>query len=84
MTVICGAGGTVPRNDYAIVIEPLAIEDGSGFIAFVPALPGCVSDGDTREEALANVQDAIQSWIGRAQAASRDVPPVREASGVRR
>jgi predicted RNase H-like HicB family nuclease len=29
----------------------------------VPALPGCISEGDTREEALANVQEAIQLYL---------------------
>ncbi len=31
-----------------------------GFTAIVPALPGCISEGDTREEALANAQEAIR------------------------
>ena len=34
------------------------VEDG-GWVAEVPSLPGCVSQGDTKEEALANVRDAI-------------------------
>jgi len=37
-------------------------EDG-GFTAFVPALPGCVSEGDTREEALRNIEEAIQLYL---------------------
>jgi predicted RNase H-like HicB family nuclease len=39
-----------------IVLEPS--EDG-GYTAFIPALPGRVSEGDTREVALANLQEAI-------------------------
>ena len=40
------------RNpDYAVLIEPLSEEDGGGFVATVPDLPGCMSDGDTREAA---------------------------------
>ena len=38
------------------VIEPLSEEDGGGFLATVPELPGCMSDGETRAEALANVE----------------------------
>jgi predicted RNase H-like HicB family nuclease len=34
-------------------------EDG-GFTVVVPALPGCVSEGDTREEALTNIREAIE------------------------
>jgi predicted RNase H-like HicB family nuclease len=34
--------------------------EDSGFVATVPSLPGCISEGDTREEALANIQEAIE------------------------
>jgi predicted RNase H-like HicB family nuclease len=43
-----------------IILEPS--EDG-GFTAFVPALPGCISEGDTREEALANIREAIELYL---------------------
>lgn len=43
-----------------IVLEPS--EEG-GYTAVVPALPGCLSEGDTREEALANVQEAIALYL---------------------
>ena len=46
---------------YAVTIEPLADSDGGGFLATVPDLPGCMSDGETPEEALANVRDAIEA-----------------------
>ena len=41
---------------YRIHIEP--DEDGV-FVATVPALPGCISQGNTEEEAIANIQEAI-------------------------
>ena len=50
--------------DYTVVIEPLSEEDGGGFVATVPDLPGCMSDGDTREEAARNIEDAIRSLAG--------------------
>ena len=59
---------------YAIVIEPLSAEDGGGFIATVPDLPGCMSDGETPQEALANVDDAIRTWIGAAQDLGHSMP----------
>ena len=37
--------------DYAVMIAPLSAEDGGGFLATVPDLPGCMSDGETPEEA---------------------------------
>ena len=49
-------------------------EDG-GWVAEVPSLPGCVSDGATREEALSNVREAIDLWIDAAREAGMTVPP---------
>lgn len=60
---------------YSVIVEPLPAEDGGGFVALVPDLPGCMSDGETPEEALTNVQDAISEWIHEARALGRDVPP---------
>ena len=62
------------RLDYPVVIEPLLPEDGGGFVATVPDLPGCMSDGETPEEALANVRDAVAAWIEEARALGRAVP----------
>lgn len=59
---------------YPVLIEPLDPEDGGGFLATVPALPGCMSDGETPEEALMNVQDAITAWIEAASDLGRPVP----------
>ena len=60
--------------DYPIVIEPLSAEDGGGFMARVPDLPGCMSDGETPEEAATNVQDAIAAWIEAAHDLGHRVP----------
>jgi antitoxin HicB len=62
------------KLDYPVLIEPLPVEDGGGFVATVPDLPGCMSDGETPEEALANVRDAVAEWIGEARALGRAVP----------
>ncbi|WP_347338750.1 type II toxin-antitoxin system HicB family antitoxin [Bradyrhizobium nanningense] len=40
------------RPYYKIIIEPLSEEDGGGFVATVPDLPGCMSDGATEFEAV--------------------------------
>ena len=61
-------------RDYKIIVEPLAPEDGGGWVAYVPELPGCISDGDTDVEALANVHDAILCWIAAAEKTGRPVP----------
>jgi predicted RNase H-like HicB family nuclease len=43
-----------------VIIEP---GEQSGFVIHVPALLGCWSQGPTREEALANVREAVEGWI---------------------
>ena len=43
-----------------VVLEPS--EDG-GYTAIVPALPGCISEGETREEALANIREAVLLYL---------------------
>ncbi|HKO55456.1 MAG TPA: type II toxin-antitoxin system HicB family antitoxin [Thermoanaerobaculia bacterium] len=43
-----------------IVLEP---SDEGGFTAYVPALPGCISEGDTCDEALRNVREAIELYL---------------------
>jgi len=62
------------RLEYRVIVEPLFAEDGSGFSAIVPDLPGCMSDGETPEEAITNVQDAIRAWIEAAHDLGRPVP----------
>ena len=60
---------------YPIIIEPLSQEDGGGFMAIVPDLPGCMSDGETPAGAAENVQDAIATWIEAAHDVGHAVPP---------
>ena len=62
------------RLTYPIVIEILPPEDGGWFLALAPDLPGCMSDGESPEEAVANVQDAIDIWIEAARDLGRAVP----------
>ena len=43
-----------------VVLEPS--EEG-GFTVYVPSLPGCISEGDTVEEAMANIREAIELYL---------------------
>ena len=61
-------------TEYAVVVEPLSNEDGGGWLASVPALPGCFGDGETRAEALEDALNAIEEWKDAARALGRDVP----------
>lgn len=45
---------------FTVLLES---QDEGGFTVTVPALPGCVSEGDTREEALINIKEAIELYI---------------------
>jgi len=45
---------------YQVVLIP---QEEGGYTAIVPALPGCISQGETEKEALANIKDAITGWL---------------------
>ena len=49
--------------NYEIKIRKLTVEEGGGWFAEIPLLPGCISDGETPEEAIINVSDAKKCWI---------------------
>ncbi|MDQ6886226.1 MAG: type II toxin-antitoxin system HicB family antitoxin [Gemmatimonadota bacterium] len=59
----------------------LEASDDGGYTVTVPSLPGCISEGDTREEALANIREAIQlhlepvedDTVGRATAGTAEL-----------
>lgn len=63
---------------YEVVVKPLSEELGGGWIAIVPELPGCKSDGATPMEALAHAFDAIECWMEAAEM-GRTVPEPRAA-----
>lgn len=56
---------------YLVYLEPA--EEG-GYIVSCPALPGCVTQGETREEALAMIKDAIEGYIASLKKHGEPVP----------
>ena len=57
---------------FRVLIEA----DESGlYVAHCPSLPGCVSQGRTREEALANAQDAIKGYVASLEKHGEPIPP---------
>jgi antitoxin HicB len=57
---------------FRIIIE----EDEDGmFIAECPSLPGCISEGKTRQEALENIQDAIKGYLESLKMHDEPIPP---------
>lgn len=61
-------------KDYRVVLTRLSEEDGGGWLAEVPELMGCLSDGETQEEALSNVHEAIRDWIAVAREKGERIP----------
>jgi len=45
---------------FKIVLEE---SDEGGYTTYVPSLPGCISEGNTKEEALKNIQEAIELFL---------------------
>jgi predicted RNase H-like HicB family nuclease len=57
---------------YRVLIEQ---DDDGFFVAEVPALPGCVSQGETRQETLANIREAIAGYLESLEHHQEPVPP---------
>jgi len=63
-----------PFEAYTHVISPLSPEEGGGFLISFPDLPGCISDGETIEEAIHNGRDAFLAWISARADMGREIP----------
>ncbi len=56
---------------YTVILEQ---EEDGGYVAVIPALPGCVSQGNTREEVLANIREAAELYVDDCIASGDPVP----------
>ena len=56
---------------FRVILEPNEL---GGYTVMVPLLPGCISEGDTKEEALANIREAIELYIESLQADGESIP----------
>jgi predicted RNase H-like HicB family nuclease len=56
---------------YTVILQK---EEDGGYVATVPVLPGCVSQGDTRNEALKNIEEAIEVYLEDMRAVGEPVP----------
>ena len=64
---------------YTVIIEPA--DDGT-FSVSVPDLPGCVSTGRTRDEAIESIREAIQGHVRMLREMGDPVPPPRSQSHI--
>lgn len=63
MKKVCKVQPPFDFDVYTRVLSRLSEEDGGGFLITFPDLPGCMSDGETEEDALENGKDAFLSWV---------------------
>lgn len=67
------------RMEYTVILEPA--DDGT-ISVYVPDLPGCVSTGTTREDAINSIREAIKGHIQTLRELGESVPPPRSQSQV--
>jgi predicted RNase H-like HicB family nuclease len=60
--------------EYGFKVALLSEEDGGGYLIEVPDLPGCMTDGDTPEEAVQKLESAIDLWIETARENGKKIP----------
>ena len=59
---------------YQVDVERLNERLGGGYVAYAPQLMGCLADGETPDEALRNLEDAVSCWIDAARANGAALP----------
>jgi antitoxin HicB len=60
---------------YAVSLRPLSPEEGGGWLATIPDLPGCTGDGETEMAAIADVRLAALEWAHAAFTDGDPIPP---------
>lgn len=66
--------------EYTIILDP--DEEGRGYTVTVPSLPGCITQGKTKEEAIERAKEAIALYIESRKAAGEPVPVKRRPPEV--
>lgn len=61
--------------DYPFTVRHLSEDEGGGYLVEALDLNGCMADGESIEEAVHNLEDAINSWVKTAQELGHPVPP---------
>jgi predicted RNase H-like HicB family nuclease len=60
---------------YKVVLEP---QEEGGYTVYVPGLPGCVSQGETTEEAVSNIREAIELYLDSLKERGLPLPQIEE------
>jgi antitoxin HicB len=61
-------------DEYRITIRPLSKDEGGGYLVEYPEIPGCMSDGETIEEAIANGREALRDCLAVFRESGRPAP----------
>ncbi len=73
----------VEKAEYSFEMRQLSNEEGGGWLIVFPDLPGCMSDGETVDEAVKNGQDALECWLQACREAGRQIPLPGNSAGDR-
>ena len=61
-------------DQYQFTVRPLSKDEGGGYLVEYPDLPGCMSDGETIEEAIANGREALRDCVDVFEESGRKLP----------
>ena len=64
---------------YRVIVEP---QQEGGYTVYVPSLPGCVSQGETVEESMANIREAIEVYLESLKERGLSLPQIKEREVV--
>lgn len=62
---------------YSVIVRPLTPEEGGGYLAYFPDIPGCFADGETPEKAVHEAEDALRSWLKTAEEFGDVIPEAK-------
>ncbi len=65
--------------NFQVVLEKA---DEDGYLVRCPALPGCISQGETKKEAVANIKEAIECYLESMEKGNLAAPPAMENPGI--
>ena len=68
-------------EDDAINITPLPKDEGGGYLVTIPDLPGCIADGETIDDAVAEARGAFNAWVMAEVEDNGDLPAPKSYSG---
>jgi len=72
--LMTNAGRPFDPMAYEVRLRPLTDDDGGGWLATIPDLPGCMGDGESEMEAIADVRSAALEWADAAVADGETIP----------